>query len=271
MTRVIISMAALVAALAVCPATGFAQSSRHVRLHVSDRWADCAFQLDPALTQEAWRQFTKEAGLVTYFRPLRDAAPLGARKFEISVVQSVIGIDDHDSAWNDTFVHPDSAHWLYDGSGLPVPGLMGRAGVTDRLDVGVYFTMNPNANYGFAGGQVQYNFTQQASAGVDASARANLVALFGPEDLNLTVYGLDLIASRQYPLLARVSIAPYVGVSGYLSSSHEKAAVVSLHDERVAGVHAMAGAVAQISVLRIAVEYDAGSVQARTVRIGAAF
>lgn len=265
-------LGAAVAALAMWPSPALSQSHHHhLHLHVSDRWEDCAFQLDPGLTREAWRQFTKEAGLVTYFRPLRDAAPMGAGNFELSVVQSVIGIDDHDAAWNDTFVHPDSTHWLYEGSGLNLPGILGRAGVTDRLDVGFYFTKNPRSNYGVAGGQVQYNFIQQVSAGVDASARASLVTLFGPEDVDVTLYSTDLLVSRRYTLLSGFSLAPYAGVSGYLSSAHEKSAVVNLEDARIAGVHAMLGAVAQISILRLAVEYDVASVKSTSLRIGVAF
>ena len=82
----------------------------HPHLHVNPRWKECSFQLDPALTQTAWRQFTGEAGLVAYFRPLSDARPMDKGRFELSVLQWETGIDDHDAAWNDTFVHPDSAH-----------------------------------------------------------------------------------------------------------------------------------------------------------------
>src|SRR5690606_9308765 len=50
-------------------------------------------------------------------------------------------------------------------------------------------------------------------------------------DVGLTVYGLDLIASRRIPLHALVSISPYVGVSGYVSMSDEKSEVVDLRNE----------------------------------------
>ena len=105
----------------------------------------------------ARRNVSREAGLVVYFRSLTDARPMGRGKFEVSVLQWQPNINDHDSAWNDTFVHPDSAHWLFEGSGLSFPGLTVRAGVSDKTDVGVCFTRNPNANYGFVGGQVQRN------------------------------------------------------------------------------------------------------------------
>src|SRR5687768_10097964 len=121
------------------------------RLHVNPRWHECSFQLDASLTQAAWRQFTQEAGLVAYFRPLSDARPMGRGKFEVSILQWETGIDAGDAAWNDTFVHPDSTHWLFEGSRLAFPGLMIRAGITSRTDVGLYVTKSPGANYGFAG------------------------------------------------------------------------------------------------------------------------
>jgi hypothetical protein len=167
--------------------------------------------------------------------------------------------------------HPDPTHWLYDGSGLPVPGLMARAGVTDRLDVGFYYTQNPNANYGFAGAQVQYNVLQQATSLLDASARLSAVMLFGPDDLDHTVYGLDLIASRRYPLLGRVAVATVrrrVRIPVELTREVRRRRT----RRRTCRERARArGAVAQYSFLRVAVEYDAAAVQSRSVRIGPAF
>jgi hypothetical protein len=272
--RRIIKMAAVAVAIMLTPVAGFAQSGHgghDVVLHVNPRWDECSFQLDPALTQQAWRQFTREAGLVTYFRPLADARPMGAGHVELSILQATTEIDDTDAAWNDTFVHPDETHWLHEGSGLPVPGLMARAGVTGRLDVGAYFTKNPNANYGIYGAQAQYNIARGRNADWAVSTRASFVSLYGPEDLDFTVYGVDVLASKAFPVARWASVSPYAGVSGYLNSSHEKSDVVSLEDENILGVQAMVGAVAQISVARIAVEYNAAKVGSRTIKVGVAF
>src|SRR5512144_3452115 len=133
------------AATALLSTSGVAQS--RPKLHVNPRWKQCSIQLDPSLTQSAWRQFTQEAGQVVYFRPLTDARPMGRGKFEFSLMQWQTNVDDNSSAWNDTFVHPDSTHWLYEGSGLQFPGLMVRAGVSGNTDVGVYFTKSPGAHY----------------------------------------------------------------------------------------------------------------------------
>ena len=237
-------------------------------LHVNPRWKECSIQLDPALTQEAWRQFTGEAGLVVYFRPLVDAAPMGAGRFEVSLVQWKTGIDDHDAAWNDTFVHPDSTHWLFEGSGLAFPGLTLRAGVTNRTDVAAYVTKNQNANYGFYGGQLQHALVGDRQSKWAASARASFVSLFGPDDVDLTVFGVDLVASRKVAVTRQASIAPYAVVTGSLTRSHEKSAVVTLADENVLGAQATLGVAAQLLAARVAVEYGVARVPSFSLKVG---
>ena len=242
------------------------ETGGHPILHINPRWKECSFQLDPSLTQTAWRQFTREAALVAYFRPLSDARPMGKGRFELSVLQSETGIDDHDAAWNDVFVHPDSTHWLFEGEGLKFPGLMARAGVGDDTDVGVYFTKSPGANYGFYAAQVQHAFVKNESWA--AAARVSFASLYGPDDLDLRVYGVDLLASRKLALTSWAAVSPYVGGSTYLSSAHEKTTAVDLDDEHVLGAQAMVGATLQLSKARLGVEYNAAKVSSFSIKVG---
>ena len=245
---------------------------KHVHLHVNPRWEECSFQLDPALTQDAWKEFTEEAGLVAYFRPLVDAKPLGRRHFEVSILQWQTKIDDTKPAWNDTFVHPDSAHWLKETGRLAFPGLAARVGITDKLDVGLYFTKRPGANYGFYGGQVQYNFLNNADTKWSVSGRATFTSMYGPEDLKLSIYGLEGIVSKEIPIYSHwISVSPYAGVSSYLSCSHETSERVDLDDERVIGGQAMVGAVLKLSAVRVGLEYNLAKVNTVSLKIGAAF
>lgn len=275
MKRSNLMTAALAMAIALAPSTGGAQVHQHSPgngagpiLHVNSRWKECSIQLDAALTQAAWRQFTEEAGLVAYFRPLIDARPMGKGNFELSLLQWETRIDDHDAAWNDTFVHPDSTHWLFEGSGLKFPGLSARAGVSDRTDVGVYFTKNPNANYGFFGGQVQHNLVGGATGDWAASARLSFSSLYGPEDVDLTVIGWDMVASKDFAVTSWAAVAPYVGFSSYLSMSREKSAVVDLDNEYRGGSQAMAGAVLKVSGVRLAMEYNQSKVNSISMKVG---
>lgn len=258
---------AIATALIQTPADAQDHNHSGTKLHVNPRWDQCSFQLDPSLTQAAWRQFTQEAGLVAYFRSLSDARPMGRGHFEVSLLQWETGIDDHDAAWNDTFVHPDSAHWLFEGSGLKFPGLMVRAGITSTTDVGIYATKSPGANYGFFGGQVQRSLLG-ATGDWAASARASYMRMYGPEDLNLSVYGVDLVASRRMALTRWAALSPYAGVSTYLSRSHEKSPVVTLHDESVLGAQGMVGATMEVYNARFAVEYNVARVPTLSLKVG---
>ena len=266
MTRSRLLPPAMMLALAVAHSGAEAQGAP--RLHVNPRWKECSFQLDPSLTQSAWRQFTDEAGLVTFFRPISDARPMGKGRFELSVLQWKTNIDDRDAAWNDTFVHPDSAHWLFEGSGLEFPGLTARVGVTDRTDLGLYFTKSPGANYGFYGAQLQRAVVGSATSAWAVSARGSYVAMYGPEDLGLRSAGAELVASRAVVLNRWVTVSPYAGVSGYLSNAHEKSAVVSLHDETVGGARGTLGAALQISKARLGAEYTVAKVSSFSMKIG---
>jgi hypothetical protein len=269
MKRSNLTTAAVALAISLTPIPGTAQTHDHgPTLHVSPRWKECSIQLDAALTQAAWRQFTQEAGLVAYFRPLSDAKPMGKGKFEISLLQWETAIDDHDAAWNDTFVHPDSSHWLFEGSGLKFPGLMVRAGVGSKTDVGLYVTKNPNANYGFYAGQVQQNLLGGRTSNWDASVRASFSSLYGPETVDLTVLGWDAIGSRRIALTRWAAVSPYVGVSSYFSMSHEKSGVVNLDNEYVGGSQAMVGASVQLSAARVAVEYNVAKVNSLSLKVG---
>jgi hypothetical protein len=245
-----------------------ADAQSRPKLHVSSRWKECSIQLDPSLTQAAWHQFTQEAGEAVYFRPLADAQPMGRGNFEFSLMRWQTNVDDKTSAWNDTFVHPDSTHWLTEGNGLKIPGLAVRAGVTSSTDLGAFYTKNPRANYGVYGVQLQQNLVKSGARGWDVSARTSFVSLFGPDDVDLNVYGMELVTSWKRWKYGRATLVPYAGVAAYLSGSHEKSSVVNLADERVIGVMGTAGAALQFSAVRVSAEASMSRVPSIAMKVG---
>ncbi len=272
-----------IGAVAVLVATLFHSSSyadEGLVLHVLDRWDNCSIQLDPSLTQGAWQKFTREAGLIAYFRPLSSAKPLGAWKFEIIMTQGRAPIDDTDPAWNDTFVHPHSTHWIYaevsDEPGeitpghsdsqhtlnLPLP--LVRIGITDRIDVSGTFLMAPGANYGFGGVQLQYSILNDSEKNLAMAVRIGAMSIVGPEDLSLTAYSFDMVASRD---IARFSV--YGGLGTYLIRSHEKTSAVDLDDENLLGFQGMVGVNTTLfSHLRIGAEMSLSALTMPVIVIG---
>lgn len=247
-------------------------NAQDVQLHISDRWKECAFQIDPSLTQQEWHEFAQEAGMVACFRPLVSAKPMGVGRFDISLLQWRTSIDETKGAWNNTFVHPHAEHYLVGGNALPFPGLAVRAGLTEKMDAGIYWSMNPEANYGFIGTQLQYNFLNAEKHIVDLSSRIGMNMLYGPEDINSTISSLDVLASKKFNFFKNwLSVSPYLGCSGYLSHTHEKTNRVNLKDENILGVQAMAGAVVGIRNFNLAIEYNKAKVNTLSFRFGYTF
>lgn len=249
-----------------------ASHDKGVKLHVNPRWDECSFQLDPGLTQQAWRQFTQEAGLVAYFRPLNSAQALGRGHFELAALSWRTAFDDTDAAWNDTFVHPDSTHWLKDGARLPFPGLTARVGITNKLDAGIYFTKNPQANYGFWGAQLQYNLVHNEARQWSVAARAHVTSLFGPADLTLNTYGLEAVVSKEWAVYSDwLTVSPYLGVSTYMAHARETTEAVNLKDETRAGLQTMAGVAAHIYFVSLGLEYNVAQLQTVSFKVGVTF
>jgi len=242
----------------------FAGDGGHVQpLHTNDKWEECSFVLDPSLTQAAWHQFAQEASNVIYYRPISSAKPMGKGNFHIGITNMTTSIDDSHDAWNDTFSHPDSEHWLFEGGGLGFPGLEARMGYNDKMDIGLYFTKNPNANYGFYGAQLQYSLIDNLENGLAAAIRASFVQMFGPEDLNLGVYGLDLIVSKDVN-----RFSPYAGISTYLSRVQATTSKVSLDDENIIALQGMIGFTTHVSALRLGLEMNFAEVNTSSFLIG---
>ena len=252
----------LTVAVAALSVAALAPRASAQHLHTNHRWEECSIVLHPELTPAAWRQFVSELGIVTYFRPMASAKPLGRGNFEIGLLDWSTQIDDADDAWNDTFSHPDSTHYLIDGSALHIPGLTARVGVTDRIDVGLYFTRNTRANYGFVGGQVQYSLPVSEERRLSAAGRLSVVRLFGPEDVQASTYGLDVLVSKEVWMLE-----PYAGVSGYMSRGKETTTKVDLDAETAFGAQATLGIAARVSVIRLAAEYHAAKVPGVSMKV----
>ena len=243
--------------------------AQDVHLHVNTQWEECSIQLDSTLSQGAWHQFTKEAGMVVYFRPLHGAETLAPGKFELSVLQWNTGIDETQSAWNETFVHPDTTHYLIGGDELPFPGLTLRAGISDKMDAGVYYTKSPGANYNIFAAQVQYNLFQNNTQRFYVSGRAGFSTIFGPDDLGYEVFGIDAITSKEFSFANdHLGLTPYALASAVLTHAHEKSDIVELDDENLLGGQAAIGAEARIFFARLGVEYNWGPVNTMSYKLG---
>ena len=235
-----------------------------------ETWTNCSFVFHSSLTQSEFHRFTREAGNIIYFQPLSAASSLGKFKFDIAIGNSMTPIDQTAGAWNNTFAHPEDdvetgePHWL--GDQVQLPNLRARMGITDRIEVGTYFTKDPSANYGFFGADMKYTYTLDKFHNLNLAARGSYAQLFGPEDVKMNVSAVDVLASKKFWLLE-----PYVGGSVALNHARETTDAVDLANVNSVTPRVMMGTRFNWKFVSASVEYDVSVVNTLGFKLGATF
>ncbi len=230
----------LVALISLLPATALAHGAgghpADPNLHVDPTLDDCSVMFAPNLTQGSFRRFAREFGSVSAFKPQASAATLGKGGFTFGVEQISFKVDQYSGAWNDTFYHPDAYHEL--GETQTFPKLHARVGVTDRLDLGAYWTRNPQANYGWLGLEGKYGLWKESeSKPMSVSARGAFTKTLYVDDMDMHALTLDIGASRTF----RRILTPYLYLGSDLVHVRETTNVVDLKSETQFVPHAIGG------------------------------
>jgi hypothetical protein len=230
----------LVALLALVPGTAFAHGAgghpADPNLHVDSALEDCSVQFSSELTQGAFGRFAREFGAVSAFKLASPPTTLGQWGFAIDLEQIWFHVEEHSAAWNDTFAHPDSYHEL--GSDLAFPKLRARVGITPDFDVGVFFTKQPTANYGWLGLEAKYGLLKQSEEmPISLALRGAYTKTLFVSDMDMHALTADVSAGRTFWHV----LTPYLGLGSDLVLARETADVVELDDELQLAPHLIAG------------------------------
>lgn len=231
----------LVALMLMAPATALAHGSNAQAidppLHVDPNVKDCSVEFSADLTQDAFRRFAREFGSLSAFKPNAPAATLGRGGVTLGIEQLNFTVEEHAAAWNDTFVHPNADHELGADKSFPLARV--RVGVADKLDVGAYWSRNPNANYGWLGLEAKYGFAQSAGATpVSFAARLAYTKTLYVHDMDMHTITAELASSRTY----WNRLTPFLYLGSDVVIARERSDVVALHSETLIVPHAIAGA-----------------------------
>lgn len=234
-------------------------------LHVDDSYDSCFFDLHPELTQAEFDEFAREGGIVMHDLQLAGAAAAGPGVIDVSLDVTYTVIDDSKGAWNNTMSHPTADHYL--GHERQIPRLGARVGVHRRVDVGVWGTLDPLANYGFLGVQSKVTIVEQDdSTPVSAAVRPTVVGLLGPEELLVVDLGVDVSVSRRWK-----GLSPYLGLSTHTTAAFERSDDVDLDPGTAAHVAAFAGVAYAWKGLRVAAQAETGPLTVYALRVGGSF
>ena len=230
----------LVALLGLIPATALAHGpnghAADPNLHVGSGYDECFIQFAPELTQDAFRRFAREFGSVSAFKLMSGPRTLGKRGVAFGVEQMSFTVEQYSDAWNDTFAHPDAYHEL--GSDISFPKLRMTYGVSDRLDVGAYWTKNLKANYGWLGLDAKYGvLAQSETMPISLAVRGAYTKTLYVADMDMHALTVDVSAGRTF----WNALTPYVGLGSDLVYVRERSDVVDLNSETQLVPGVMAG------------------------------
>jgi len=257
----------LVVVLASTPAAAqqAATSTAMPVLHVNDAYDTCFFDLHSELTQAEFQTFTAELGSILRFRQLGDVAPIGKGRFDIGVHYANTAIDDSKGAWNNTMSHPASDHYL--GQSIQFPRIVGRIGVSNRVDVGVWGGVAPGSNYGIVGGDVKIALmTQGPTRPVSVAIRPNVSSLVGPQEVWVGNASIDVSVSRTFG-----AWSPYLGVSTSASLGIEHSKDVDLDPATAHSGLAFAGLSYRWRTLVLSAEAENGELTSYAFRVSTRF
>lgn len=229
--------------------------------HTDPGVKSCSMVIDPSLTQAQWSKFTRQASAIVSFKSLGPAETLGKMHFKIAIDHSSSPVDQHDPAWINTFTHPSTRNCPL-GDVIRIPTIRAEMGVADNIDVGGYWTTAPDANYGLVGGELKYGFLQHSEKLPSVAVRTSASILTGVPDFNMTIYGVDLLASKKIRV-----VTPYVGFREILSIGTETTSKVDLDRETIPITQGYAGVVYSLWKVRLAAEYNVSFVNTLTFAV----
>jgi hypothetical protein len=264
MSRAVITV--LTVATAVLAVPSAASAAYDPNLHVDPSVDDCSVRFAPELTQEAFRQFAREFGSVSAFK--QGAPPETLRPWHVAldVEQIRFTVDDKSPAWNDTFTHPDSSHEL--GAEQAFPKLRLRMGVTDDVDVGAYYAMNPSANYGWLGVEAKYAVMHQRDgAPFSLAVRGAYTKTLYVADMDMHAVTADVSIGRTFWKV----LTPYLGLGSDVVLVRETSPAVALKDEALLVPRLTAGLEARWWHLGVGAEAHVAAITSYQLQISAVF
>lgn len=245
----------LLAAAPLVAAPLVAQQHDHPVLHVDPSVKDCEVRFASNLTQGAFHKFVREFGTLSAFRQAASPATLGRGRVLIGVEGLMFNVDEWSPAWNDTFVHPDEHHVL--GADKKFPKLKARVGVTDDIDVGASYAVNPQANYGWLAVDGKYRvMSEDDGAPVSVAMRGAYTKTLYVSDMDMHAVTADVSVGRTFWKPLRT----YVGAGADAALARETSSAVALSTEKVVVPHGFVGAELAIGRrMTLGAEYTAGA------------
>lgn len=156
------------------------------------------FEIPAGFGNDTFQDLVKEAGAMVAYRSVAPAEPGGLTGFDIGVEASFVEVDSN--VWDQVFESQDTPGYV------AMPKVHLRKGLPFGIDLGASYAMVPDSNIEVLGGEIQYAIMDGSTVLPALALRGHYSTLLGVDDLDLEVYGGDLVLSKGI-----LMFTPYIG------------------------------------------------------------
>lgn len=164
-----------------------------------------------ALTQEAFKDLSKEAAAAFSYKNTAPPAPLGITGFDIGMEASLVDIRTGDDNYWERAYAGNAPGTLF------IPRVRARKGLPLGIDIGAMYAYVPDSNIRLYGVELGYALIEGGVAMPAVGVRGSYTRLSGVDDMDFETIGMDAAVSKGFLLLA-----PYAGAGVVYAQSEAK-------------------------------------------------
>jgi hypothetical protein len=221
---------------------------------------DISFQ--PGMTQQFFKDFSKDAAGILLYRAVGPAEPLGLTGFDLGVELTGTKIDNGKDYWKKAFSNQDPPSFLV------APKLHVQKGLPLGFDVGLVYSAIPGTNIQYIGGELKYALISGGALWPAVAIRGSYTKLLGIDQLDFQTYGTEITASKGIGVGAK--IIPYASIGQHWATSTPKnlPSGLNLSRENFSVTRYAAGAKFQLLLFSVTAEVDYVELPSYTLRAG---
>ena len=222
--------------------------------------ADISFQ--SGMTQQFFKDFSKDAAGVLLYRAVAPAEPLGLTGFDIGVEMTATSMDNAKDYMKKAFKDQNPPSYIY------APKIHAQKGLPFGFDVGLVYSEIPGTNIQYIGGEVKYAIISGGVLWPAVAVRGSYTQLMGVDQLDFKTYGLEATASKGFGV--GLKIIPYASIGQHWAESTPKnlPSVIQLNSETLSVTRFAVGAKLQFLLFSLTAEADYVQAPSYTLRAG---
>jgi hypothetical protein len=222
--------------------------------------ADISFQT--GMTQQYFKDFSKDAAGVLLYRAVAPAEPLGLTGFDIGLEMTATSMDNAKDYMKKSFKDQNPPSYIF------APKIHAQKGLPFGIDVGLVYSEIPGTNIQYIGGEVKYAIISGGVLLPALAIRGSYTQLMGVTQLDFKTYGLEVTASKGFGV--GLKIIPYASIGQHWADSTPKSlpAGVQLNNESFSLTRCAVGAKLQMLLFALTAEVDYVQALSYTLRAG---